>query len=186
MDAWLQKSRGYLVLALVEAVLLGGFFLWRRPAPAPILIVEPSPRPTRTPAAIAVYVSGAVLRPGVYTLAEGSRVQDALMAAGGPASEADLADLNLALALQDGQRVHVPVQGEAPSRSSPIELSLVNLNTASAEELDALPGIGPVLAARIVADRAANGPYAEVEDLSRVPGIGPALLADLEPLVCVR
>lgn len=199
MEPWLQKYRGYLALSLVYAVLLGGALLWRQPAPAAIRIVEPTPRPSHTPAWVVVHVTGAVRHPGVYTLAENSRLKDAVEAAGGLASDADQAALNLATVLRDGQRVHVPASGEsapvaaaiapasAPAASTSAQPgALININTASAKELESLPGIGAVLAQRILDDRQANGPYAAVDDLVRVRGIGPVVLENLRPLVTVN
>ena len=188
MDAW-AKYRGYLVLSLVYAIVLGGVLLWRQPPSAAIEILEPSPRPSPTPGQLAVYVSGAVLHPDVYTLAENSRVKDALLAAGGARPDADLTALNLATTLHDGQQVHVPAQGEArapaplavATASSPV--GLLNINTASAAELESLPGIGPALSQRIVEDRQANGPFQSIEELDRVRGIGPALLEKLRPYI---
>ncbi len=198
MAAWLEKTRGYLALSLVYTAILGGVVLWRQPAPLPIRIVEPTPRPSATPALMVVHVTGAVLRPDVYTLPERSRLKDAVQAAGGLRPDADQAGLNLAAPLRDGQRVHIPALGEAPlpaafEAQAPVAIggapevgqSLLNINTASAAQLEALPGIGAVLAQRIVDDRRANGPYASVDDLERVRGIGPALLANLRPLVTV-
>jgi competence protein ComEA len=194
-----EKYRGYLLLSLVYTAILGATLLWRQPAPAPIRIIEATPRPSPTPARLVVHVAGAVARPGVYTLAEGSRVNDAIEAAGGLTSRADEAALNLAAPLRDGQRLSIPAVGEAPSPGGIAGVAepaatppagepgaLININTASAAELDALPGIGAVLAQRIIDDRQANGPYASVDDLERVRGIGPALLASLRPLVTVR
>ena len=191
MDAWLLKYRGYLILLLVEAILFGALFLWRLPQPTPIEILDPTPRPAPTPAAMAIYVSGAVQQPDVYTLLEGSRLKDALQAAGGARTDADLSALNLAAALQDGQRVHVPVLGEAPVAAladppPPASTTPLDINSASPAELDGLPGIGPALAQRIVDDREANGPYETVDQLARVRGIGPALVEQLRPLVCAR
>lgn len=195
MDAWLQNKRGYLLLSAVYAIVLGAVLVWRQPAPAPIEIVEPAPRPTPTPVYIVVQVSGAVAQPGVYTLPENSRVNDAILAAGGLQPEADVGALNLATRLQDGQRLHVLVQGEAPPAAAVAPLapgpagqagSLINVNAASAAELESLPGIGAVLAQRIVEDRQANGPYTTVDDLLRVRGIGPAILEDLRPLVSLH
>lgn len=132
---------------------------------------------------VVVHVAGAVAAPGVYELPEGARVHDAVLAAGGPVSGADVDQLNLAALLADGQKVYVPHEGErvpdlGESASQPLILSL---NRASAQELEALPGIGPVLAGRIVAYRAANGPFRHVDDLINVSGIGPKLLEQLRP-----
>ncbi|HOG47905.1 MAG TPA: ComEA family DNA-binding protein [Anaerolineae bacterium] len=200
MDAWLQKSRGYLVLTLTFAIILGAVVVWRQPAQASIQIVEPTPRPTATPALVVVHVTGAVLRPDVYTLPENSRLKDAVRAAGGLRPDADEEALNLATPLRDGERIRVPALGETPvamamdaavaaapaAASALYAAGTVNLNTATAQELDSLPGIGAVLAQRIVEDRQANGQYAAVDDLARVRGIGPALLEKLRPLATVR
>lgn len=145
---------------------------------------------------VVVHVVGAVTRPGVLQLRSGARVVDAIKAAGGASTDADLARLNLAAPVNDGERIAVPtidgstppLAGGATSGSSanagePPAGAPVNVNTADAEQLDALPGIGPATAAAIVADRDANGPFATVDDLSRVRGIGPAKLEQLRPLV---
>ncbi|OUE06611.1 ComE operon protein 1 [Clavibacter michiganensis subsp. michiganensis] len=148
----------------------------------------------RTP--IYVHVVGAVVSPGLYPLAPGSRVVDALAAAHGFADGADTAGVNLARVLSDGEQLVVPRQGEAPavpatsgapgaaggaaSPSAPVDL-----NTATAEQLETLPRVGPSLAARIIAWRAAHGRFARVADLGRVPGIGDRTLASLTPLVRV-
>lgn len=141
---------------------------------------------------IVVHVGGAVANPGVRELEEGSRVQDAVEAAGGFADGAARDALNLARVLADGEQVVVPTLEEQEAVvSSPQGASAstgggkVNLNVASAAELDALPGVGPATAEKIVADREANGPFATVEDLKRVSGIGDKKFADLADLVCV-
>jgi competence protein ComEA len=151
-----------------------------------------------TSATVVVSVVGLVGRPGLVTLASGSRVADAVEAAGGLLPEADPASLNLAAVVSDGQQVAVGVAGaagvaaggapEAPGGagtgpSGPGQR--VNLNTATAADLDALPGIGPVLAGRIVAFRTAEGPFTSVDQLDDVPGIGPAIAANLVELVTV-
>lgn len=146
-------------------------------------------------AAVVVHVVGQVLAPGVVDLPAGSRVAEAIDAAGGAAPEADLGAVNLARVVTDGEQIHVPRPGEAapappvadgggaaPGEGDP---ELVDLNTADVAALDELPGIGPVLAARIVEWREANGPFGSVEDLGEVTGIGPSLLADLRPRVRV-
>lgn len=149
---------------------------------------------------IVVHVVGAVVSPGVVVLADGARVADAIAAAGGAASDADTEQLNLARVLGDGEQVRVPHAGEQlvapdPGPSPPGGASggstagasggstpgggVVNINTAGASELEALPGIGPALAARIVEYRDGHGPFASVDDLTDVPGIGPAKLEAL-------
>jgi competence protein ComEA len=139
-----------------------------------------------------------VSRPGVYELDPSARVIDAVTAAGGSVAGADLDGLNLAAPLVDGQRVYVPHVGEVdpaavPAGGAPAPTGLeggaprgpVNLNTATAAELESLPGVGPATAATIVDDRTRNGPFASVDDLERVPGIGPAKLAALREQVTV-
>ena len=146
------------------------------------------------PATVFVYVSGAVASPGVYELAQGSRVVDAVGAAGGFAADASQDAVNLARIVQDGEQVAIPVVGQEPA--APVEgqvgstepsggSSLVNINTATEAELESLPGIGPATAAKIVQSREAEGPFASPEDLMRVSGIGQKKYASLAELVCV-
>lgn len=153
-------------------------------------------------AQVVVDVAGAVARPGVVTLDDGARVEDALAAAGGVIDGADLRGVNRAARLSDGQRVYVPLDGEAtPAISDPFggagsgldagggsaldAPQLVNINSAGADELDALPGVGPSTARAIVEDREANGPFAMPEDLMRVSGIGEKKFAKLKSSICV-
>ena len=144
-------------------------------------------------ARVFVHVGGAVVHPGVQELEEGSRVQDAVEAAGGFADGAARDALNLARVLQDGEQVVVPTEEELTASVSPsAEVSAapaargrININTATAEELDALPGIGPATAEKIVADREANGPFSTIEDLKRVAGIGDKKYTELADSVCV-
>ncbi|WP_432540911.1 ComEA family DNA-binding protein [Kineococcus sp. SYSU DK002] len=166
-------------------------------APAEPAAPEPSGHPTGTPSPgpVVVHVAGRVASGGVVTLAAGSRVADALAAAGGPAAEADLDALNLARALVDGEQVLVPGPGDpapaalpqaaAAPAAAPAAAEPVDLNTATAADLDALPGVGEVLAGRIVAWRTENGPFSAVEDLGEVQGIGPKVLEGLRDLVAV-
>lgn len=143
------------------------------------------------PATITVHVAGQVTAPGVYRLASGSRVVDAVRAAGGATASADVNVINLASLLDDGQQVYVPGVGERPpggaaTTSSATGLRLpLDLNRATAEELDELPGIGPTTAAAIVAHREGHGSFATIDDLLEVPGIGPAKLAALSGLITV-
>ncbi len=166
----------------------------------PTSAFSPRSSSTTTPTAVVVHVVGAVNTPGVVTLASGARVLDAVRAAGNATGDADLERLNLAARVVDGQRIAVPRVGEpvpaavpdgagtaVPSEpgaaSSSAPAAPVNINTATAAELEALPGIGPSTAAAIVRDREQRGSFNRVEDLARVRGIGPAKLAALQGLV---
>jgi competence protein ComEA len=145
--------------------------------PAPL---RAEPAPARK---LLVHVVGAVRSPGLYRLDEGSRIDDAITAAGGPKPKAALELVNLASPVADGQQVLVPVQGEgtpsATATPGAASTERVHLNTATLEELDALPGIGPVTAQEILDYRAEHGAFSSVEELDAVPGIGPTRLAEL-------
>jgi competence protein ComEA len=157
--------------------------------------------PPPSPAPIFVHVTGAVQNPGVYSLPSSSRCQQAIQAAGGFLPEADEQNLNLADILKDGAKVHVvfkptpkPTAGRAQLPGSPAEISTgssagpvfpINLNTASQEELELLPGIGPTLAGRIITYRIENGPFFNVEEILNVPGIGQTRLNQIMELVTV-
>lgn len=144
---------------------------------------------------LVVHVAGAVHTPGVVQLAAGDRVADALDAAGGPTPDASLASLNLARPLVDGEQVLVPTVAEAAS-AAPGEAATgagaelpdgrLDLNSATAAELEELPGVGPVLAGRIVAHRDEHGPFTDAAELREVSGIGEATWASLRDLVGVR
>jgi len=142
---------------------------------------EPSPSKTR----LVVHVVGAVRRPGLFRLVEGSRVADAVVRAGGPTPKAELSAVNLAAPVADGQQVVVPARGAAAATvgAGPAAGTKVSLGAATVEQLDELPGIGPVTAQKIVDWRAAHGPFRSVEDLDDVPGIGPARIEQLRELV---
>lgn len=132
---------------------------------------------------VRVHVSGAVAAAGVVELPADSIVADAVRAAGGATSRADLTALNLAATLRGGERVIVPEVLPGGVLSLPVEDSGIDLNTATASELESLPGVGPVLAARIVAHRTDRGPFATVEDLLDVSGIGEAKLASMRDAI---
>jgi competence protein ComEA len=216
MNKTLASYRGYLILAAVFLALFGGYWLYsRRAVPAAVEIVTPAPSetPTAAPAPSAtatpvwqVYVVGAVPRPGVYALAPDSRVQQAVLAAGGLSAEADAEAINLADRVYDGQRLYVPYQG-TPTPPPPTAIvapaptaaaasgggseaespaALININTATAQELEALPGIGAVYAGRIVAYREANGPFTDPTQLTEVAGIGPARYAEIAPYITIE
>ena len=145
------------------------------------------------PASVTVHVVGEVRRPGVYVLATGARACDAVAAAGGLLGDAEQASVNLARVLVDGEQIVVPRQGESAAAGGAAggaagaagtgASGKVNINSATAEQLDALPGIGPATAAKIVGDRTSNGPFSSVDDLMRVPGIGPAKFDALKDLI---
>jgi competence protein ComEA len=132
---------------------------------------------------LVVDVVGAVRRPGVYRLRSGARVQDAVARAGGLTRRADPLTVNLAAPLADGEQVVVSARGSPAAGGGAAPGAPLSLNTATAEQLDALPGIGPVTAQKIVEYRKQHGGFASVADLDAIPGIGPARLQNLEGLV---
>lgn len=146
-----------------------------------------------TATTIVVYVAGAVGAPGVYTLSASARVTDAVAAAGGAQTDADLNVVNLAATVRDGERIYLPKIGEAipvvigvdTASDTTLAPGPVNLNSATPDQLDVLPGVGPTTAAAIVAHRQQNGPFQNVEQLGDVRGIGPAKLDALRGLVTV-
>jgi competence protein ComEA len=174
----------------IGLVIIGGgiLLLSTRPEPVRITINPPpataTPPATGTPPPITVYVTGAVGEPeSIITLPAGSRVQDAIDAAGGTTENANLTGINLAGIVRDGDQIHVPEQGVETVIPTPGGGGIVFINTATAEELDSLPGVGPELAQRIIEYREANGAFADLEALDAVEGIGPALLENIAPLV---
>jgi competence protein ComEA len=139
---------------------------------------------------VVVDVAGAVQQRGVYRLPTGSRVTDAVRAAGGLGPTADAESVNLAAVLVDGQRVYIPRVGEPvpPQVPPPVStgpLGPVDINTATVDQLDRLPGVGPATATAIIAHRQQYGPFRSVDDLAAVRGIGPAKVAALRGLVTV-
>ncbi|MDH4146592.1 MAG: helix-hairpin-helix domain-containing protein [Acidimicrobiia bacterium] len=201
-------SRGELIgLIVVVVVTMAGAGLWYlRSLPKPVAIAaaapasapasgDPTAASVASPSAppIIVDIAGWVRAPGVYEFAQGDRVIDAVERAGGARVGADLSVLNLAAPLADGTQVVVPKQGAggpaaiAPGATGSAASSggLINVNTASATELEALSGIGEVLAAAIVDYRTENGPFASVDDLESVSGIGPATLEEIRDQVTI-
>lgn len=189
--------REQVALAIVAgvALLVAGRLALRRPSgEVPLLLVSP------TPQAVLVHVAGEVLVPGVYRLPAGARWSDAVRAARGPTFLADLSAVNLAQTLRDGDRVFIPrmpepvlsLEAEEPGapaasgRQPAPRRAPLDVNTATAADLEALPGIGPVLAGRIVEHRRTHGRFARLEDLLEVEGVGPKLLERLRPLLRVR
>jgi competence protein ComEA len=183
-----MKQVLYVLLGVLAGFVLAGGLLYVMRAPAGQAIVL-EPAPTEKP--IAVHVVGAVPRPGLYEFPEGARIQDAIDAAGGLLAEADPGSINLAAKLEDGQQLEIPyTAGSAPVPGSggtgsfsqpfptevpttnPNAVDLICINTASKDELDSLPGIGPSTADKIIDYRTTNGPFATLDDLDNVAGIG--------------
>ena len=178
-------------------IALGGMLIaWQIVAPAnanatPVVMATPDvlvdadmPVPATPVADVVVYISGAVTKPGVYKVAATARVADVVVLAEGLRADADYAAVNLAAHISDAAHIHVQSIGvattSAPAQSVSTTLAI---NSASAEELAALPGIGPALAARIVEYRTAHGAFATMDDLGAVPGIGAAMQTKLTPLL---
>lgn len=174
---WSRPEQAVVLLAVVAAVAGGGALLaLKRPA-APIRVIEPQPA-----TALVVQVDGEVHRPGLYQLVRGARVGDAIQAAGGMTPGADAGAVNLARPVRDGERLTIPARGASSGSTA---RRRVNVNAGTTEELEALPGIGPVLARRIVDHRARHGPFQRLEDLLQIEGIGPKLLEKIRPLITV-
>jgi competence protein ComEA len=202
-DRLSSLSRAELVgVVVVAAVTLAGAGFWySRSLPRPVEVTAgprtppvPAPgaaTPTIAPAPILVDVAGWVRHPGVYEFVAGARVIDALDAAGGARPGAELQVLNLAAPLADGTQVVVPKRGETPvvgvepGAESGSAGALVNVNTATADQLEALPGIGEVTAQAIIDYRTENGPFSSVDELLDVSGIGDVTLENIRELVTV-
>jgi len=203
-----MNRRAQAVLLLLAAALLfaGGYRYanWvAARAAAEVAVIEPEKQEDEQPAKrLAVHVAGAVSRPGVYFFDEGCRVNDAVREAQ-PLPDADVDSLNLARRLVDGERIYVPKVGEAPETAAGAALSgmaagsggalsgagiaggKININTASAAELESLPGIGPTLAQRIVDYRSTHGPFKAPEDLMNVSGIGTGRYEQIKDLITI-
>jgi competence protein ComEA len=176
-----------LVLALVVgARLVLGAGAARHEAPQASLVRVAAPARAAAPRRILVHVVGAVRRPGLYRLVEGARVADAVGRAGGPTRRADTSLVNLAAPVADGMQVVVPGRGAPAAAGAGATGSPggpVSLSAATIEQLDALPGVGPVTAQKIVAYREKHGPFRSVQALDAIPGIGPARIEQLRDLV---
>jgi competence protein ComEA len=177
------------VLALLAVLTLAGRVAFKDDppeSPALPLNLRAEPAPARK---LVVHVVGQVFKPGLYSLPDGSRVDDAISRAGGPKPRAALEAVNLAAPIADGQQIVVPSRREAARAlaggpvAGAIPGARVHLNSATLEQLDELPGVGPVTAQKILDYRTEHGAFGSVDELDAVPGIGPATLAELRDLV---
>ncbi len=180
-----EVSPRVIVTLGVAAAIIGALVVWA-PSPTRAVVSAPlsagpeSPTLAAVSAALAtVHVAGAVHQAGVYELPAGSRVADAIEAAGGPLDGTPLDSINLARQVVDGEQVRVPTQEEAGASVGLSAGGRISINAADASQLEGLPGVGPVLAGRIVAYREQHGPFASVGALESVTGLGPAIVAGL-------
>ncbi len=178
----------WLAAFIIIGVLLtaGVLLLVTRPPRGQPIILLPAP----TPAPITIFVSGGVRQAGLYALPYGSRVNDAIQSAGGFSEDADTGAINLAATLQDGEQVDVPtkvtsVGGGLIANQNSASKHVVDINAATLEELDTLPGIGPITAQKIIDYRAANGPFLSTDGLLAVDGIGQATFEKIKGLITV-
>lgn len=187
----MTKPAWLILLGVVAGLLAAGIlYLVTRPPVGEAVVLLPPP----TVPPLVVYVSGEVNNPGIYNLSLGSRLVDAIEAAGGMTTQADTQTLNLAQVLTDGMRIEVPdllpvgqgTSGDDISRGSVSVSILVNINTATSDELEALPEIGPHLAQEIISYREANGPFESIDEIMEVPGIGTITFNTIRDLITVE
>ena len=194
-----MKQVIYVLIGLLAGFVLAGalFIVTRMPSGEPVKLL-PSP----TQPSITIQIMGEVAHPGVYSFAQGSRVQDAVEAAGGLLSTADTSSVNLAAKLEDGQQINIPAGSGAASgglssssSNAPFLVlttptdpagNLININTAMSAQLDLLPGIGPTTAQKIIDYRTQHGPFQKIEDIMNVPGVGPATFDNIKTLISVQ
>jgi competence protein ComEA len=187
-----MKSVFYVVIGVIAGFALGGVLVFISRAPAGDQVIL-QPAPTKSP--MVVYVAGAVVQPGLYELEYGSRVQDAIESAGGLLPDAKVDTLNLTSMLEDGEQLIIPYRddwdntkkeetGNMKSKEKTNEVNgLININTASVDELDSLIGIGPITAQKIIDYRIENGGFSTNEEIMNVSGIGPATYEDIKDLI---
>jgi competence protein ComEA len=176
-----MKPWQLLVIGVLCGILMGGiiFLVASRPSQPSLEIISPT-----QVTSIVVSVAGEVVHPGVYTLPAGARVNDALQTAGGMTADADASAINLAETLEDGQQIYLPSSISTPTLTS--EQGKININTASLEELEALPGIGAAKAQAIIDYRNKYGNFQSIDDLLYISGFGPAIIQEIEDSIKVR
>jgi competence protein ComEA len=192
-----MKQIAYVLIGLLLGIILAGVLFWVTHNQEGIAVtLQPSP----TKVSIEVQVIGGVVRPGIYSLPDGSRVQDAITAAGGLLSGTEPNSINLVAKLQDGQQLEIPngtINTGVATSSSPFSViitpvinsstdNLININTASLSILDTLPGIGPTTAQKIIDYRTLHGPFTNIEDIMNVSGIGPATFDRIQNLIITQ
>lgn len=187
MGEWIERFRLPIGLVLTVALVVGvAVTLARRPETRPIEIITPT-RVPKVSQTLKVYVTGEVASPGVYTLSEGDRIEDALRAAGGAIPDADLNRVNLAVRVQDQMQIYVPKKpgegGPPHDISQSASPSRININTATATELDSLPEVGPVTAQRILAYRQQNGLFKSVEELKEAKLVNNSTFEKIKDLI---
>lgn len=172
------------ILGVLSGLLLAGailFFVLPERG-QPIIIA------TTTPGSVLCQIDGAVKSPGVYSFTSGERVQDAVTKAGGLLDDADITSINLAMVLVDGQKMHIPAKNEVIPTEIQMgsETLIININTATLEQLGTLPGIGPSKAAELITYREQNGDFLNIHDILNVPGIGQSIFEKIETQITVN
>lgn len=179
MKLWQQTLFGIFIGLIIGGVIL---LVVSPPGKSEMILL-----PTREADVVTVYISGEVKNPGIYSFPSGSRVNDAILKAGGFASQANSEAVNLAMKLEDEDRITIPEKDSKGSPSSePNQKGLININTASADVLDQLPGVGQVKAETIVEFRTKNGPFLSIDDIKNVPGIGPEIFNQIKNQITIN